>query len=491
MPSPSVRLLCVLSPVLAQDLFERRTEFLARYGLTMQAANQNVTNSTGRLAAQSGDSWWKTITPQGSIDSAHPLCIDLPGGNAYDGNHLWLWDCNAQDSQIWVFDNYQIRYGANEDFCIDAGDMQDGTQLYLWHCNGQPQQTWGFDGDVPRVYLDGSSTCLDWYEGDYTPGEPLHIWTCNDHDNQKFSVWDSDAPSGGGGGGECADCFPSNHCEHDTNTWPSFQDQASLSADQYWSAYFTHVYGGVPSSGYPICPGAFQFLWRLAALDAGVVQSDPVDCAGGPFSTGSELSDGTFYTGQSFLEAQQVFGYIYNPSLYGVAVPENKWVEVVHTVFPGDKGAIWYYMAVGSGVWVNVGKTDVYKDHPELVAAYGMACQDQPQDKNGPPATECEDQFKDIYSAASGRGFNTIQLTDHYDCTCGPTGTSSYKFNRHCATEIIALDDAGGAALGCSHLLKGGWEATAGCNCAESFKSTTKDPQCPPGGVSYSNCGVF
>jgi len=231
MLSHFVRLMCVLGPVLAQDLFEKQTEFLARNSLALQAANPNVTSSAGRLTAKSTDSWWKTITPQETIDNGHPLCIDLPSGNPFDGTRLWLWDCNGHDSQIWVFDNFQIRYGADEQYCLDAGDMQDGTQLYLWTCNDQAQQTWGFDGDVPRIFLDGSSSCLDWYEGEYTNGQDLHIWGCNDNGNQKWSVWDSAAPSGGGG--ECQDCFPSNHCEYDTGTWPNFQDEASLTADPH------------------------------------------------------------------------------------------------------------------------------------------------------------------------------------------------------------------------------------------------------------------
>jgi hypothetical protein len=193
------------------------------------------------------------------------------------------------------------------------------------------------------------------------------------------------------------------------------------------------------------------------------------------------------------LEAQDVFAYIYNPNLYGVAAPANTWVEVAHTVFPGDAGAIWYYMAVGSGVWINVGNTAVYKDHPDLVSdLLHQSCSDQSQDKFGTHPTECENNFDDVYKAASSAGYNTIQITDHYDCTCGPQGDSSYKYNRHCPTEIIALDDPSGASLGCSSLLKGGWEASGGCNCDESFKSTTKDPHCAAatGGCSYSNCGA-
>lgn len=198
------------------------------------------------------------------------------------------------------------------------------------------------------------------------------------------------------------------------------------------------------------------------------------------------MSDGTYFTGMSFLEAQDVYGYIYNSKLQGASVPGNNWVEVTHTVFPGDNGVIWYYMSVGSGAWMNVGNTKVYKDHPQMVRdLVGTACHDESQDK-GHHHTECEKDFPSVYQAARGNGLNSIQITNHFDCLCGPQGTSSYKYNRWCYTEIIALDDSTGGGNGCSQLLAGGWEASSGCNCQESFKSSTKNGK----KVSYANCGA-
>merc|ERR1719162_2248054 len=93
------------------------------------------------------ESWYKTITPSQNTS----LCLDLPGGDAHNGNMLWLWECQGVDSQIWVFNNYQVRYGANENFCIDAGEMEDGSQLMLWECNGVKQQTWGYSDDYTKA----------------------------------------------------------------------------------------------------------------------------------------------------------------------------------------------------------------------------------------------------------------------------------------------------------------------------------------------------
>ena len=138
------------------------------------------------------DSSLKSIRTSGK----DALCVDLPGGDLFNGNLLWLWECNGMDSQNWVVDNNQLRYGANESFCIDARDVSDGTQLMLWECNGSDQQNWGYDADASKMYLpsvgdEGSSACLDFWDNQPYNGQFAHIWQCNDQDNQKWSLVDA------------------------------------------------------------------------------------------------------------------------------------------------------------------------------------------------------------------------------------------------------------------------------------------------------------
>ena len=40
-------------------------------------------------------------------------CVDLPGGDARNGNYLWLWECTGGDSQGWILDGQQIKLKAN------------------------------------------------------------------------------------------------------------------------------------------------------------------------------------------------------------------------------------------------------------------------------------------------------------------------------------------------------------------------------------------
>jgi len=142
------------------------------------------------VAVANGQEWYKTITPEENQD----LCLDAPGGIAYNGNSLWLWECNGMASQTWAVDNNQIRYAADESYCIDSGDMGAGTQLFLWECNGLPQQSWSYDSDAMRMYIDSSATCLDYSEDHANNGQAFHIWDCNGLANQEWHLWDSAGP---------------------------------------------------------------------------------------------------------------------------------------------------------------------------------------------------------------------------------------------------------------------------------------------------------
>ena len=71
-------------------------------------------------------------------------CIDLPGGDAKNGNYLWLWECNGDASQKWSLDDGQIKLTSNPTFCVDlpGSDVSNGNRLWLWECNGGANQQW-------------------------------------------------------------------------------------------------------------------------------------------------------------------------------------------------------------------------------------------------------------------------------------------------------------------------------------------------------------
>lgn len=169
--------------------------------------------------------------------------------------------------------------------------------------------------------------------------------------------------------------------------------------------------------------------------------------------------------------------FIYNTKNFGVQVPENHWVEIQHVSFSQDKDAAWYYLAFGSAIWWNVGKTVVYKDHPEVSRGLLQTnCKDDPG--HSTPATECEQDFDNWFVEARKRGLQSIQITEHYDCGCGPTGPSSWtgdtvNHNRRCQVEIIDVNGHGNAHGGCaSKNYKAGWKATQDCACNSALPYT-------------------
>lgn len=442
----------------------------------------------------------------------YQMCLDLPGGDTTNGNLLQMWLCNGLSTQYWVNDYDRFRFRLSTDFskCLDAGGWVAGSRLMIWDCQDDNQnQDIVYDAEARRLYLAGSSLCLDFAAGEMVHSAAVQVWDCTDCWNQQFQAWGPASSQSeltfAFGSNDCppkpsttasTDVFPADHCQHDASTgqnqWPRFENQQELLNDGYWSKYFERVYGYVPDRGYPICTGAFQFLWLIAAQNAGVVdQPAHCDAAG---TGGQKLPRGSYYVDMSIAESISVSSHIYNPSFSGAAVPTSTWAEVTHTVYSGDNGAVWFYMAVGSGVWYNVGNTITFGDHATAVKfMLGRGCNDN-SDHSSIPATECELDFVELWAKGKDMGYNSIQFLHHNDCLCGPEGPSSFEgFNRACPTEIVDLN--GCDTTDCEHDacidgLKGGWEAKNDCACDSSFIS-----ELPAGNdpitAGYSNCGAF
>jgi len=182
------------------------------------------------------------------------MCLDLPGGDTKNGNKLWLWQCNGQNSQKWRFDpgSYQIRYAGNTGKCVDipGSEFKDGNQLWLWDCTGQKGQYWGYDSAMQTIYASNSdsdaSQCLDLYGGNAKNGAVVDIWSCLKADkNQQWTISPAGAPSGG-------------WCQPDMNRLV-----ATAKGDSYGKRpdgkCYTHVSSYINSDGYGgICKGCFD-----------------------------------------------------------------------------------------------------------------------------------------------------------------------------------------------------------------------------------------
>src|SRR5271166_5094208 len=87
-------------------------------------------------------------------------CLDLGGGQSYDGNKIDIWNCNQYGpAQTWnVMDDGTLQIGGR---CMDVsgGATGNGTLVELWDCNGNPAQQWRQQGNA--LVNPQSGRCLD------------------------------------------------------------------------------------------------------------------------------------------------------------------------------------------------------------------------------------------------------------------------------------------------------------------------------------------
>jgi len=109
-------------------------------------------------------------------------CLDVPGGQLYNGAQVQIWDCNGlkQQSWMWCADN-RIVSGLNDNFCLDVpGDSSKATYLQMWECNGHENQRWGYNGNTLDVYPThvGETMCMDLASASLKAGTKVNLYPC-------------------------------------------------------------------------------------------------------------------------------------------------------------------------------------------------------------------------------------------------------------------------------------------------------------------------
>jgi hypothetical protein len=117
-------------------------------------------------------------------------CLDLASGNIANGNFLQLWECGAQNQQIWntnvpsltpgflgrpTATNVAIRSAANN-MCVDvfAYNFANGSPVVMFRCNGQNNQRWQLDTAVGTLRsTHNTAKCLDAQNGNQGGCEQL------------------------------------------------------------------------------------------------------------------------------------------------------------------------------------------------------------------------------------------------------------------------------------------------------------------------------
>lgn len=413
------------------------------------------------------------------VSQNYHLCLDLAGGKTDNGTPIQTWQCNGLQSQMWTFwgGDYRVRYAADLSKCIDAGNSAEGNKLTLWDCNSQPQQQWGYDPKSGTIYLSSSesdaSKCMDLYGGSMQPGTAIQVWGCNGCWNQKFllngpaqfasldmqdgliqpssSSCPPLAPPGPGPSPGPSGTFYPPHCgSGGAGNWPSFQDHNSLASSK-WAAYFKKVYGGIPTTGYPICIANFDFIYEPIATAAGVVSKAKRECP--------QKNSGDYYKqmGPAHLEASWN-SWIYNPTHY-VGMPKNHWIEITHRKQgAGLEGhGSWMYYAPGTAIWFNLGNTQAYNDHvPAMVAIIGSS-------KGCSPTSDCTGHLNELMQAAAKKGIQSLQFLHRHHYLAPPCTR---------AIEVVGTFGSGTSTCG-KGWLRAGWEASQPCNCDDKESDAT------------------
>jgi hypothetical protein len=115
-----------------------------------------------------------------SLASSPANCMDVSGGNTFDGTPVLAYTCHNADNQQWTYrlgsNTILASGGANLGACLDVGGdhVSNGSPVQIWGCNGTGAQVWRIVGQ--SLYNPQSGRCLDDPSGQI---HQLQIWDCN------------------------------------------------------------------------------------------------------------------------------------------------------------------------------------------------------------------------------------------------------------------------------------------------------------------------
>lgn len=117
------------------------------------------------------------------------FCLDVPGGEAYNGAQLWVWSCIAGDvnQRFWESvssTSARIHYRKTE-FVLDAGsNLAVGNPLMLWQTNDSPQQLFEVsDSGIGEgeIWTTSNGLCVN--VDTLADGAAVHLAECGESGN--------------------------------------------------------------------------------------------------------------------------------------------------------------------------------------------------------------------------------------------------------------------------------------------------------------------
>ncbi len=129
-------------------------------------------------------------------------CLEIPGGQDYNGAVAQQWDCNSGLNQRWYLDDLNKSAGttlvnAESGKCLEVADWRTdpGAPIRVWDCHGGANQKWSF-GQNDKVANEGvlwnnaSWLVIDVPYSDLNNGTDVVQWNHkNTDDNNWNQVW--------------------------------------------------------------------------------------------------------------------------------------------------------------------------------------------------------------------------------------------------------------------------------------------------------------
>ena len=124
--------------------------------------------------------------------------------------------------------------------------------------------------------------------------------------------------------------------------------------------------------------------------------------------------------------------WLYRPPPY-IGYESHSLVPVLHCRFEYERNGAWFYVARGSAVAVNVGRTKVFDTHEQAVWHFLRAFR------------VAESLHEALSKAASARGYDSVQFVKHADMRCGHTAheilMTRFAGNSSCPGPLISTLD--------------------------------------------------
>ena len=235
--------------------------------------------------------------------------------------------------------------------------------------------------------------------------------------------------------------------------FPIFKNKSELENSK-WSNYFIHIYGKIPDTGYPIDLNTFWILYTNILEKYNIKLTDQCITDKNCYSI-CPTKEGQLYAHMSGSDDMKNTIWINHLKPYK-PLSKNINIEVTHVSggYPMQKHfesvGSWMYYAKGSGIYFNTGNTISFKDHSESIKYFlniNISC---------PIINECLHYFKEVFTKAKNKGYDSIQYLNHDDMRCGNT-----------AIEIVDLHGIGAFSCGNKTKLniKSGWMGKNKCIC--------------------------